>query len=67
MGLEEINSFKKSIYDSNTFCVQKEKIFNSFINTGFPNKKYEDWKYFDLRFKSKSFLEKEIYDFLINI
>lgn len=67
MGLEEINSFKKSIYDSNTFCVQKEKIFNSFINTGFPNKKYEGWKYFDLRFKSKSFLEKEISDCFINI
>ena len=64
MGLEEINSFKKSIYDSNTFCVYKEKIFDSFINTGFPNKKIEGWKYFDLRFKSKSFLEKEISDLI---
>ena len=44
MGLEEINSFKKSIYDSNTFCVYKEKIFDSFINTGFPNKNIEGWK-----------------------
>ena len=67
MGLKEINSFRKGIYNSNTFCVHKEKIFDSFIDTGFPNKKFEGWKYFDLSFKSKSFLEKEISDCFINI
>ena len=56
----EFNKIKESMSSNLSYLDRREEIFSNFINSGFPNKRNESWKYFDLASKSKSYVEKDI-------
>ena len=56
----EFNKIKESINSNLSYLDRREEIFSNFINNGFPNKRNESWRYFDLASKSKSYVKKNI-------
>ena len=56
----EFNKIKNSMNSNLSYLDRREEIFSNFINNGFPNKRNESWKYFDLASKSKSYVKKDI-------
>ena len=54
----EFNKIKESINSNLRYLDRREEIFSNFINNGFPNKRNESWRYFDLASKSKSYVKK---------
>ena len=56
------NNLEKNMKKNNFLSSQRLDIYNNFLKFGLPNKRIENWKYFDLKSNSRNFLEKEVKD-----
>ena len=60
MALLEFNKIKETINNNVGYIDRRERMLSNFINQGFPNKRNESWKYFDLASKSKIYNKSDI-------
>ena len=56
------NNLEKNMKKNDFLNSQRLDIYNNFLKFGLPNKRIENWKYFDLKSNSRNFLEKEVKD-----
>ena len=56
------NNLEKNMKKNDFLSSRRLGIYNNFLKFGLPNKRTENWKYFDLKSNSRSFLEKEVKD-----
>ena len=56
------NNLEKNMKKNDFLNSQRLDIYNNFLKFGLPNKRIENWKYFDLKSNSRNFLEKEVQD-----
>ena len=56
------NNLEKNMKKNDFLSSRRLDIYNNFLKFGLPNKRTENWKYFDLKSNSRNFLEKEVKD-----